>query len=98
MRVQKQPLACGWYAGTRMATLAAIAAATAVLALSGCISMAPPYQAPALPVAQHYDADDGRDGLSAAAVGWQAYFTDTRLQALIAQALENRSGQNPKGN
>ncbi len=89
MRVQKQPLACGWYAGTRMATLAAMAAATAVVALSGCISMAPPYQAPALPVAQHYDADDGRDGLSAAAVGWQAYFTDTRLQALIAQALEN---------
>ena len=72
MRVQKQPLACGWYAGTR---LAAMAAATAVLALSGCISMAPPYEAPALPVAQHYDADDGRDGLSAAAVGWQAYFT-----------------------
>nr|WP_311529359.1 efflux transporter outer membrane subunit [uncultured Ralstonia sp.] len=63
--------------------------AATVLALSGCISMAPPYEAPALPVAQHYEADDGRDGLSASATGWQTYFTDERLQALIAQALEN---------
>ncbi|CAJ0818111.1 Outer membrane protein OprM [Ralstonia flaminis] len=89
MREQDKTTAYGWYAGTHMAALAAMASATAVLALSGCISMAPPYEAPALPVAQHYDANDDRDGLSAAAVGWQAYFTDTRLQALIAQALEN---------
>src|SRR5262249_19611154 len=68
---------------------AAVAATTAALALSGCISMAPPYEAPALPVAQHYDADDGRDGQSAAATRWQAYFTDERLQALIALPLEN---------
>jgi len=86
MRVQKQLRACGSYAGTRMAAMVVTAT---VLALSGCISMSPPYEAPALPVAQHYDADDGRDGLSASATGWQAYFTDTRLQALIEQALEN---------
>ena len=86
MRVEKQRQACGRYAGTRM--VAMVASATA-LALSACISMAPPYEAPALPVAQHYDADDGRDGLSASATGWQAYFTDKRLQALIGQALEN---------
>ena len=86
MRVQKQLRACGSYASTRMAAMVVTAT---VLALSGCISMAPPYEAPALPVAQHYDADDGRDGLSASATGWQAYFTDTRLQALIEQALEN---------
>ncbi|CAJ0774311.1 Outer membrane protein OprM [Ralstonia holmesii] len=86
MRVEKQRRACGRYAGTRMSAM--VASATA-LALSACISMAPPYEAPALPVAQHYDADDGRDGLSASATGWQAYFTDKRLQALIAQALEN---------
>lgn len=84
--MQKQLRACGSYAGTRMAAMVVTAT---VLALSGCISMAPPYEAPALPVAQHYDADDGRDGLSASATGWQAYFTDTRLQALIEQALEN---------
>jgi len=86
MRVQKQLRARGSYADTRMA---AMVVTVTVLALSGCISMAPPYEAPALPVAQHYDADDGRDGLSASATGWQAYFTDTRLQALIKQALEN---------
>ena len=86
MRVQKQLRARGSYADTRMA---AMVVTVTVLALSGCISMAPPYEAPALPVAQHYDADDGRDGLSASATGWQAYFTDTRLQALIEQALEN---------
>ena len=86
MSVQKQLRACGSYADTRMA---AMVVTVTVLALSGCISMAPPYEAPALPVAQHYDADDGRDGLSASATGWQAYFTDTRLQALIKQALEN---------
>ncbi|GCB05192.1 efflux transporter outer membrane subunit [Ralstonia sp. SET104] len=86
MRVQKQRGACGRGAGMRVVTTAVT---TTVLALSGCISMAPPYEAPVLPVAQHYEADDGRDGLSAAATGWQAYFTDTRLQALIGQALEN---------
>ncbi|CAJ0786111.1 Outer membrane protein OprM [Ralstonia psammae] len=86
MGVLKQLRACGGYAGARMAAMAATATA---LALSGCISMAPPYEAPALPVAQHYDGDDGRDGLSASATGWRAYFTDKRLQALIAQALEN---------
>ncbi|CAJ0720292.1 Outer membrane protein OprM [Ralstonia edaphis] len=85
MRVEKQRRQHGSYAGTRTAAMAA----AAVLALSACISMAPPYEAPALPVAQRYDTDDGTDGLSAAATGWQAYFTDTRLQALIAQALEN---------
>ena len=86
MRAQTNLLARGRGAGARTA---ALAAAIAALSLSGCISMAPPYETPALPVAGHYDADDGRSGLPAAATGWQAYFTDPRMQALIAQALEN---------
>ena len=85
MRAQKHFPAGGRGAGSRATAIAAFV----VLALSGCISMAPPYEAPSLPVAQRYDTDDGRDGLSAAATGWQAYFTDARLQSLIAQALEN---------
>jgi multidrug efflux system outer membrane protein len=84
MRAQISLAARGWSAGTRVAALAA-----AIASLSGCISMAPPYETPTLPVAGRYDADDGRGGLPAAATGWQAYFTDARMQALIAQALEN---------
>ena len=89
MRAEKQRRACARFAGTPLVAMVAMVASATVLALSACISMAPPYEAPALPVAQHYDADDGRDGLSASATGWQAYFTDKRLQALIGQALEN---------
>lgn len=61
----------------------------AVLALAGCASMAPPYTAPALPVAAHYPNDVNQDGAAAAAMGWRDYFTDARLQDLIEQALEN---------
>ena len=71
----------------RMATRVVVMAV--LVTVSGCMSMAPTYTPPASPVATHYDADDGRDGLSAAATGWQAYFTDARLQTLIAQALDN---------
>ena len=63
---------------------AAMSMVLAVLfSVSGCMSMAPTYTQPPLPVAAHFDGDDGRDGLSAAATGWQAYFTDARLQAPI---------------
>jgi multidrug efflux system outer membrane protein len=64
--------------------------AAAALLLSGCASMAPPYETPALPVAPHYGtADADAPGADAAATGWRDYFIDPRLQALIAQALEN---------
>lgn len=85
MRVQTPPPGRGRFA----ARMAAMAATVVTLSLSGCISMTPSYAPPALPVAEHYDADDGREGLPAAATGWQAYFTDPRLQGLIAQALDN---------
>lgn len=41
----------------------------AVLALAGCASMAPPYAAPALPVAAHYPSDVNQSGAAAAAMG-----------------------------
>ncbi|MFZ2388947.1 MAG: TolC family protein, partial [Polaromonas sp.] len=63
--------------------------AAAALLLGGCASMAPPYEAPALAVAPRYAADASQTGPNAAATGWRDYFTDPRLQALIAQALEN---------
>lgn len=63
--------------------------AAASLLMGGCASMAPPYEAPALALAPSYAADASQTGPNAAATGWRDYFTDQRLQALIAQALEN---------
>ncbi|MDC8758662.1 efflux transporter outer membrane subunit [Janthinobacterium sp. hw3] len=63
--------------------------AALTLALAGCASLAPPYQAPALPVPAAYP-DGGADGAGAAAqLAWRTYFSDPRMQRLIAQALEN---------
>ena len=65
------------------------AAFGAALLLAGCASMAPPYDTPLLPVAPSYAGDSLPEGVRAAAVGWRDYFIDPRLQALIAQALDN---------
>jgi len=77
----------------------AIAAALLLAgAVSGC-SMAPTYQRPAAPVADAFPADTPPVGAaanaapastrSAADTGWRAFFPDSRLQQLIAAALEN---------
>lgn len=58
------------------------------LALAGCASLAPPYQAPALPVAHAY-AEAGAGGERAATLAWRDYFANPRLRDLIARALEN---------
>jgi outer membrane protein, multidrug efflux system len=66
-------------------------------ALSGC-SMAPRYERPAAPVADSYPAAQSVAGSPAAVApqgqaahdtGWRDYFTDPRLQQLIASALEH---------
>ncbi len=66
---------------------------TAAMLLAGCASMAPPYEAPPLPVAASFDpatASPGQTQVSRAArIGWREYFTDPALQALIEQALAN---------
>lgn len=75
--------------------------ATALL-LVGCASMAPDFQAPALPVPAAYpvaypvtspaDAPTGpaaTPGQRAAALDWREHFADPRLQQLIAEALQN---------
>jgi len=71
----------------RIAGGAALAAAVA--ALAGCMSMAPPYETPALPVPPSYPADAPDAGAQTADTSWRDTFTDPRLQALIAQALEH---------
>ena len=65
-----------------MATLVA-------LLLTGCTSMAPPYEVPALPVSPVYASNTAPEGVSAAALGWREYFADPHLQTLIQQALAN---------
>lgn len=66
-------------------------------ALSGC-SMAPRHERPAAPVADAYPVLPAVAGIGAAPVvqgkaahdtGWRDYFTDPRLQQLIAAALEH---------
>ncbi len=59
------------------------------LLVTGCASMAPPYQAPALPVPADYASSTAQQGTSVEAIGWRDYFTDPQLQALIEQALNN---------
>ena len=54
-------------------------------ALSAC-SLAPTYERPAAPVANRWDAADGR---AAADLGWRQVFADARLQATIELALKN---------
>lgn len=63
--------------------------AAAILALAGCTSMAPPHEAPTLPVPARYGGASADAGTTAADTAWRDYFTDPQLQALIAQALEN---------
>ncbi|ADV01768.1 efflux transporter outer membrane subunit [Alicycliphilus denitrificans] len=67
----------------------ACAAAAAVLLLAGCTTLAPPYEAPAMPVPQRYAGAAEPGGAVAAATAWRDYFTDPQLQALIVQALEH---------
>lgn len=58
--------------------------------LAGC-SMQPDYRRPDLPTASAYPADMSPGGNAARAteIGWRSFFRDPRLQALVAQALDN---------
>jgi multidrug efflux system outer membrane protein len=66
-----------------------LTSAAAAMLLAGC-SMAPHYERPAPPIATTYPADaSGKIAREAADLQWREFFTDPRLQALIAAALEN---------
>lgn len=74
------------------------ALAAVALLVSGC-SMIPAYERPQAPVAVTYPSLAGSTGMavpanalaaqSASTMAWQTFFTDTRLQGLIALALIN---------
>lgn len=62
----------------------------ALLMAAGCVSMAPPYSRPALPVAAAYDGPAAHPAeLSASHIPWRTYFSDPVLQGLIDTALAN---------
>ena len=68
-----------------------LALLTAALLLGGCMSMAPEFQRPAAPVASSFDgnAPAGAGVRPAADLGWQQFFQDARLKALVGLALHN---------
>ncbi|MCQ9156265.1 efflux transporter outer membrane subunit [Acidomonas methanolica] len=81
------------------AALRVFAAGTAISALlTGC-NLAPHYQRPALPVQDSWPADTGVAGAAgkappskaqmAADLGWESFFIDPRLRALIELTLSN---------
>ena len=74
---------------SHQAALRAFTLAAAICALAGCALMAPPHETPALPVPAHFAMPAPDEGNPAATTGWRDYFTDPRLQTLIAQALAN---------
>jgi multidrug efflux system outer membrane protein len=61
----------------------------AALLLAGCTSLAPPYEAPAMPVPQQYAEAAEAGNVQAADMAWRDYFTDPALQAVIGEALAN---------
>ena len=74
---------------TKLTLRACAAVLLAAGVLSGC-SMAPVYQRPAAPVAGEFPLNSSSaDARSAVDTGWREFFTDERLQQLIATALEN---------
>jgi multidrug efflux system outer membrane protein len=79
--------------------LAVVPGSIALALLTGCASMAPPYERPAAPVAAGFPSVENAAGnaagndtsaaTSAADLDWRRFFTDLRLKRLIALALQN---------
>jgi multidrug efflux system outer membrane protein len=62
----------------------------ALLAVSGCTSLAPKYERPAAPVAAAFSAEPDVAGQAqASSIDWQNYFADERLKRLVTVALAN---------
>ncbi len=71
--------------------LRTLALAVGTALLSACGTLAPDYERPAAPVAAAWpqQGDETAGATPAAELPWHDYFTDPRLQALIARALED---------
>ncbi|CAN0626159.1 Outer membrane protein OprM [Burkholderia multivorans] len=91
MRSSALPACLRAPAGIAVARPARLAVALACGALlSGCLSLAPHYTRPALPVPAAYPGVDADNASAAPApLDWQTYFAAPRLRTLIGQALAN---------
>lgn len=58
------------------------------LATSGCVNLAPDYQAPVAPVQAQWPAATPK-GDAAADIDWRSFFVDTRLRDTVGKALAN---------
>ncbi len=80
-----------------MSTMKRLTPLALALVLAGCVNLAPKYERPAAPVAGAFPTVEGtvNSGNAAvaneapAAIAWQRFFTDPRLQQLITAALAN---------
>ncbi|HVK54128.1 MAG TPA: efflux transporter outer membrane subunit [Burkholderiales bacterium] len=64
-------------------------ALTTAMLLSAC-TLAPTYERPEAPVATTYPASTAAvENIAASDIGWKEFLSDTRLQTLIATALDN---------
>lgn len=60
-----------------------------VLALTGCMSLAPKYERPAAPVAASFPEASPAATEAASQIAWQRFFADARLKQLIELSLAN---------
>jgi outer membrane protein, multidrug efflux system len=60
-----------------------------MIALSGCVNLAPDYVRPEAPVAQDWRTGSPVKGQASADIGWESFFTDERLRKLQNLALVN---------
>jgi outer membrane protein, multidrug efflux system len=71
-----------------MSFMKSLTALGAALLLAGC-SMIPKYERPAAPVADTFPYPSAKEGTPPADLPWQQFFSDRKLQDLIATALRN---------
>nr|WP_245169537.1 efflux transporter outer membrane subunit [Burkholderia seminalis] len=72
----------------RTLVLGTLAVSLVVGGLSGCVSLAPQYERPPMPVPDAWPHDASDSGTEQASrVPWRDYFPDPQLQAVIAQAI-----------
>jgi len=81
------------WTGSDMFKLKHLAVST-MLILTGCVSLAPEYERPALPVPQQFSLS--RNSLVPASAGyqdtgWKTFFVDTQARRFIAEALRNNA-------
>jgi multidrug efflux system outer membrane protein len=81
---------------TNMKRLSPLLPLTMALVLAGCVNLAPKYERPAAPVAGAFPTVEGTVNSgnpvadqAPAAIAWQHFFTDQRLQQLISLSLAN---------